>query len=154
MKAALYIRVSTVDQNSELQVRELRAYAEHQGWDITEVYQDVMSGARSSCPALNQLTADVRARKFDCTDEPHGLERILAQTVLTLGLHDNVDPADGLMAVIVDHRYWCLAVGLTRRSRVYILHLGGGVARATCTRLRQKWTFGQNLNGANRVEGS
>ena len=31
MKAALYIRVSTSDQNADLQVRELRAYVEHQG---------------------------------------------------------------------------------------------------------------------------
>jgi DNA invertase Pin-like site-specific DNA recombinase len=37
-----YVRVSTTDQNSELQIRELRAYAERQGWAIIEVYEDVM----------------------------------------------------------------------------------------------------------------
>ena len=30
--AAAYIRVSTADQNTELQIRNLRAYAERQGW--------------------------------------------------------------------------------------------------------------------------
>jgi DNA invertase Pin-like site-specific DNA recombinase len=58
--------VSTADQNADLQIRELRAYAERQGWEIVEVYQDVMSGAKSSRPALNRLMADARARKFDC----------------------------------------------------------------------------------------
>jgi DNA invertase Pin-like site-specific DNA recombinase len=44
----------------------LRTYAEHQGWEVGEGYQDVMSGARSSRPALDRLMADARARKFDC----------------------------------------------------------------------------------------
>jgi DNA invertase Pin-like site-specific DNA recombinase len=66
MRAALYVRVSTADQNAELQVRELREYAARQNWEIGEVYQDVMSGAKSSRPALNRLMADARARRFDC----------------------------------------------------------------------------------------
>jgi DNA invertase Pin-like site-specific DNA recombinase len=66
MSAGLYIRVSTADQNAELEVRELRAYAEHRGWEIIREYADVMSGVKSSRPALNQLMADARVRKFDC----------------------------------------------------------------------------------------
>jgi DNA invertase Pin-like site-specific DNA recombinase len=66
MRAALYTRVSTTDQNAELQFRELRSYAGHQGWDIIQEYADVMSGVKSSRPALNRLMADARARKFDC----------------------------------------------------------------------------------------
>jgi site-specific DNA recombinase len=31
-----------------------------------EVYQDVISGAKTSRPALNRLMADARAMKFDC----------------------------------------------------------------------------------------
>jgi len=54
MRAALYARVSTSDQNLALQIRELRAYAEHQGWDTAEVYRDLMSGAKTSRPALNR----------------------------------------------------------------------------------------------------
>jgi DNA invertase Pin-like site-specific DNA recombinase len=66
MKAAIYVRVSTTDQNSELQVRELNDYATRQGWKIVETYQDVISGAKSSRPGLNRLMEDARARKFDC----------------------------------------------------------------------------------------
>jgi putative DNA-invertase from lambdoid prophage Rac len=66
MRAALSVRVSTADQNTELQVRELHEYAARQGWEVREVYQDVMSGAKTSRPALNRLMADARAKKFDC----------------------------------------------------------------------------------------
>jgi putative DNA-invertase from lambdoid prophage Rac len=66
MTCAIYTRVSTADQNDELQIRELREYAERQGWEIGEAYQDVMSGAKSSRLALNRLMTDARAKTFDC----------------------------------------------------------------------------------------
>ena len=66
MRAAIYARVSTTDQNCELQIRELQAYAERQSWSIAETYQDAISGAKANRPALNRLTFDARARKFDC----------------------------------------------------------------------------------------
>src|SRR5437016_2030760 len=65
MRVAAYIRVSTADQNCQLQIRALREFAEHQGWEIGETYEDVMSGARPSRPGLNRLMEDVRARKLD-----------------------------------------------------------------------------------------
>jgi DNA invertase Pin-like site-specific DNA recombinase len=33
-RVALYARVSTTDQNCELQVTELREYARHRAWEI------------------------------------------------------------------------------------------------------------------------
>jgi DNA invertase Pin-like site-specific DNA recombinase len=66
LKAAIYTRVSTADQNSEMQVRDLREYAARQGWNTTEVYQDVISGAKASRPGLNRLMDDARERKFNC----------------------------------------------------------------------------------------
>src|SRR5262249_1905060 len=36
------------------------------GWAIGEVYEDVMSGAKSSRPALNRLMADALMKRFDC----------------------------------------------------------------------------------------
>ena len=64
--AAIYVRVSTADQNSELQLRELQEYAARQGWSIAETYHDVISGAKSSRPGLNRLMADAQAGKLDC----------------------------------------------------------------------------------------
>jgi hypothetical protein len=55
MTVRAYVRVSTADQNCELQVRELCEYAERQGLQIAEIYQDVSSGARVSRPALSRL---------------------------------------------------------------------------------------------------
>ena len=66
MNTAIYTRASTADQNAELQLREVRDYASRQGWQVVEAYHDVMSGAKSSRPALNRLMADARARKFGC----------------------------------------------------------------------------------------
>jgi DNA invertase Pin-like site-specific DNA recombinase len=66
MRVRAYVRASTAEQNCELQSRELHEYAERQGWQIAEVYQDVDSGANASRTALNQLMLDTRARKLDC----------------------------------------------------------------------------------------
>jgi DNA invertase Pin-like site-specific DNA recombinase len=66
MKVRAYVRVSTAEQNCDLQSRELHEYAEKQGWQIVEVYQDVDSGAKAGRTALNQLLLDTRARKLDC----------------------------------------------------------------------------------------
>src|SRR4029077_18357266 len=66
MRAVVYARVSTADQNYKLQIRELQEYSGCQGWEITESYQDVISGAKSNRPGLNRLMADAQARKFDC----------------------------------------------------------------------------------------
>jgi len=65
MRAALYTRVSTTDQNAELQIRDLQAYANRQGWYVAEAYKDVMSSATSH-PSLTRLLADAPAGKFDC----------------------------------------------------------------------------------------
>ena len=64
-RAAVYARVSTAEQNSELQLREIQDYAARQGWEIVETFQDTISGAKASRPGLNRLMADARARKFD-----------------------------------------------------------------------------------------
>ena len=63
---ALYVRVSSVDQNCQLQLRELSNYAARPHWRVVEVYEDVMSGARTSRPGLNRLMADAAARRFHC----------------------------------------------------------------------------------------
>lgn len=64
-RAAIYVRVSTSDQNPDLQKTELPEYAERRGWSVAEVYIDTMSGGRDSRPALDRLMADARRRRFD-----------------------------------------------------------------------------------------
>jgi hypothetical protein len=48
-RTVLYVRVSTGDQTTENQVRELTQIAERRAWDVVEVYQDVgVSGPRGA----------------------------------------------------------------------------------------------------------
>ena len=59
-RITLYARVSTSGghQDPEMQLRELREYAERRGWEITETYTDAgISGSKDSRPALNRLMA-------------------------------------------------------------------------------------------------
>ena len=66
MKAALYFRVSTTDQNPETQAREVRAFVEARGWEVVETYRDVgVSGARARRPALDQLLKDAWRGRFE-----------------------------------------------------------------------------------------
>jgi DNA invertase Pin-like site-specific DNA recombinase len=64
-RAAIYVRVSTNDQETDMQETELREYAENRSWSCT-VYRDRgQSGAKNDRPALNALLGDMRKRKFD-----------------------------------------------------------------------------------------
>jgi DNA invertase Pin-like site-specific DNA recombinase len=66
MKAAIYCRVSTTEQNASMQVEELRAYCGRRQWEIAEEFIDAgVSGSKESRPALNRLLADAKRRKFD-----------------------------------------------------------------------------------------
>jgi len=64
-RVALYFRISTGDQTSDLQKDELTEYCERRGWEIVGPYRDVMSGAKDKRPNLDKLMADARRRKFD-----------------------------------------------------------------------------------------
>ncbi len=65
MRVVLYARVSTSDQNADLQLRELRAHCDRQGWEVAATYTDVISGAKIKRPNLDRLMAAARRRKFD-----------------------------------------------------------------------------------------
>ena len=67
-RAVIYGRVSTKDQNTENQLRELRKVARRNGWKITHEYIDHgISGAkgRDQRPEYNQLLKDAVRKEFD-----------------------------------------------------------------------------------------
>jgi DNA invertase Pin-like site-specific DNA recombinase len=65
MKAAIYARVSTLDQEPENQLAELRRYTEAREWSAVEYVDRGVSGAKESRPALDRLVKGARRRKFD-----------------------------------------------------------------------------------------
>jgi DNA invertase Pin-like site-specific DNA recombinase len=65
-RAGFYVRVSTVDQHPETQLRELREYAERRGLNIAGEYVDHgFGGAKARRPALDRMLEDARRRRFD-----------------------------------------------------------------------------------------
>jgi DNA invertase Pin-like site-specific DNA recombinase len=64
-RAALYLRVSTVDQHPETQVHDLRQMATQRGFEIVAEYTDRISGVKARRPGLDDLMRDARRGKFD-----------------------------------------------------------------------------------------
>jgi len=65
-RAALYMRVSTVDQHPENQLNELRHFAGQRGFQIAEEYTDHgVSGTKARRPALDKMLKDAHRRRFD-----------------------------------------------------------------------------------------
>ena len=67
-RAVLYLRVSTVEQTTANQERELREIAGRMGCEIAHVYKDHgISGAkgREKRPAFDRLCRDATKRQFD-----------------------------------------------------------------------------------------
>ena len=67
-RAVLYLWVSTLDQTTANQERELRDVAMRMGWEILKVYKDHgISGAKSrdKRPEFDRLCWDAAKRQFD-----------------------------------------------------------------------------------------
>jgi DNA invertase Pin-like site-specific DNA recombinase len=65
-RAALYTRVSTLDQHPETQLLDLQQLAQQRGWAVVREYRDHgISGVRVRRPGLDQMLADARRGQFD-----------------------------------------------------------------------------------------
>jgi DNA invertase Pin-like site-specific DNA recombinase len=64
-RAALYMRVSTLDQHPETQLYDLRQMAQQRGYEIVEEYTDRVSGARARRPGLDAMMRDARRGRFN-----------------------------------------------------------------------------------------
>jgi DNA invertase Pin-like site-specific DNA recombinase len=64
-RAALYMRVSTLDQHPETQLYDLRQMAQQRGYQIVEEYTDRISGAKAKRPGLDAMMRDARRGRFD-----------------------------------------------------------------------------------------
>src|SRR5690348_6722823 len=105
MRIAIYARVSTADQNCEMQLSELREYADLRKWAVVGEYVDAgWSGAKASRPELNRLMADARRRRFDAVavwkldrwgrsvaDSIRGIQELTALGVRFIAVTQNID---------------------------------------------------------------
>ena len=67
-RVAIYLRVSTSEQTTTNQRRELHAVANRHGWSVVQVFEDAgISGAkgRKDRPALDALLKSVARREVD-----------------------------------------------------------------------------------------
>ena len=64
-RAGIYARVSTLDQEPENQLQELRRYVQARGWTAVEYVDRGVSGVKDRRPALDALVQDARRRRFD-----------------------------------------------------------------------------------------
>lgn len=105
MRIALYARVSTTDQDADLQLVELRRYVAARGWVVAAEFVDRgVSGAATSRPALDQLWAAARRRDVDgvvvwrfdrfsrsVSDLVRSLEEFRALGVAFVSIHEQID---------------------------------------------------------------
>ena len=64
-RAALYLRVSTIDQHPETQLYDLRQMAAQRGYEIVQEYTDRISGVKARRPGLDTMMRDARRSRFD-----------------------------------------------------------------------------------------
>src|SRR5438874_8026196 len=64
-KVALYTRVSTDEQKTDLQLMDLKEYVQRREYEIFNIYEDIVSGATKERKSLDQLMDDAKKRKFD-----------------------------------------------------------------------------------------
>jgi len=63
-RAALYMRVSCLDQHPEM-LDDLRQMAAQRGFEVVKQYTDRIGGAKARRPAWDSLLADASGRRFD-----------------------------------------------------------------------------------------
>lgn len=64
-RTGIYVRVSTLEQSTELQRKELEAFVRARGWNLAYVYEDKQTGTTNNRTALKCLLDDARSRKID-----------------------------------------------------------------------------------------
>lgn len=65
MRVAIYSRVSTHDQSTDRQIRELRAYAKARKWKVIKEAQEIASGASKKRALREELLQLARSRSID-----------------------------------------------------------------------------------------
>ncbi len=85
-RIGFYVRVSTADQSTDLQRRELQAYAIARGWNEVQWYEDKATGTNTNRVQFRMLLGDARSKQLDaiCVWKLDRFARSLKDLILTL----------------------------------------------------------------------
>lgn len=130
MRTAIYTRVSTSDQSTDRQIRELRAYAVARNWEIVREVQEVASGASQKRPIREDVLQLARSRSVDAilvlTLDRWG--RSVQDLVLTMAELE----ALGVAFVVPGH------IGMTTPMGRMLAHFLGAVAEFERELIRER----------------
>ena len=65
-RAALYLRVSTIDQHPETQLYDLQQMAAQRDYEIANEYNDRISGAKARRPGLDEMMRECSPGTLRC----------------------------------------------------------------------------------------
>src|SRR5919202_4743943 len=65
LRAAIYCRVSTADQNCDRQLRDLEEFAARTGYQVVSFFKETASGANTDRPERAKVLALAQSRKID-----------------------------------------------------------------------------------------
>ena len=120
--AALYARVSTLDQNCEVQLEDLRRYAQHR-FTVFREYIDVgVSGAQRHRPQLDALLKDAHKRLFDVV-------LVWKFDRFARSLKHLIESLDEFSSLGIDFISYTEGVDTTTPSGQLLFHIVGAVAQ-------------------------
>jgi len=131
LRVGIYLRVSTADQQTDLQSREIMAYVHARGWTNHVVYEDKATGTHSGRPAFQSMLKDVKSRRIDVVIcwKLDRFSRSLRDLVITL---QEFSESGTAFVSIRDQ------VDLTTSSGRLMLHLIGAFAEFEASLIRER----------------
>src|SRR5579862_1378906 len=120
--AALYARVSTNDQSCDMQVADLRRYANERFAGAREYLDTGVSGTQRHRPSLDQLMLDARRKRFDVVV-------VWKFDRFARSLKHLIDSLEDFAALGIDFVSYTEGVDTTTPTGRLLFHLVGAVAQ-------------------------
>lgn len=146
-RVAVYLRVSTQDQSTDLQRREIEAYIASRHWPKPTFYEDKASGTHANRPMLKALLNDSRQRKVDVivTWKLDRFFRSLKDLVVTLQELDEL----GIAYISLKDQ-----IDMTTSSGRLMLHMVGAFAEFEASLIKERVRSGlQNAKARGKILG-
>jgi len=119
---ALYARVSTLDQNCDLQLADLRRYAGQRFSRLCEYVDTGVSGAQRRRPQLDALIKDAHRRVFDVV-------LVWKFDRFARSLKHLIDSLEEFRSLGIDFVSFTEGIDTTTPSGQLLFHVVGGVAQ-------------------------